>query len=403
MENDGTQTSDEFSLGDLFELLWNARLLIAAVTLISLVAGGVTYLLVPRIYAANVAITPLSQAEFSKYLALSQEGRPLRSLQDNNQLNNQPNNQQNNQPRDGTFPYTPVTLLAGFSSYLRDYDRLAALVAQTGLIERGTLSEADYNRRVQQFITGLKFETPKAQDLAAGQHFLNLDAKARNQDKLGEFMRLALTEANRDFAKDLAAEVRMRAASLKNLTNAEAAKLQLEMRARRQRAEHERIDDATRKSEQSAIAHALGLQKPLDMRAIEMAEHGGTVSAQINSSGSQPMYLQGYAALDANIEILRNRKNDDPFIEDLREIQQDLYTAENNPRPAQILALLEQSPLANPETARLARFSLASITPEKTFPKLSIFGIGSLVAGLLLGFAIAFVRQKTRRAQVGKI
>lgn len=375
MEINQMRNDDEFRLGDMLGLLWQSRLLVAAVTAFSLIVGGASFLLLPRTYVSKVSISPLSQAAFAGYLDLSQEGT-------------------RGQQGDGAFPYTPVTLLAEFSSNVMNYDMLAAIAAKTGIVDRGTSNDDEYNERIKRFISNIKFELPKAPDIAVGQHFLKVEAKAQSQDKLLAFMRQTLTNANTALARDLVAEVQKRADAIKDQSDAEAARLQLEVNARRQRAETERNDETVRVAEQSAIAHSLGIQKPLDLRAIEAVEHGSTAPAQINSGGPQPPYLQGYTALDKRIEMLRSRKDDDPFIEDLRKIQQQIYVAKNNPRPARMLTLLKQSPLADPATAKLASFSMTSIVPEKVFPKLGIFGLGSLFVGLLLGSAIAFARRE---------
>lgn len=385
MEIDQTESAEEFSLGDVLTLLWRSKLLIAAVTTLSLIVGGVSFFLLPRTFVSKISIVPLSQAGFAGYLDLSQEGK---RTQDKD--NGKP-------PEDGAFPYTPVTLHAEFSSYLKDYDRLAAIAVETGVVDHGTLNDDAFNQRVNRFVSSIKFEHPKAQDIAVGLHFLNVEVKADNQDKLLAFMRKALVRTNTDLLRDLVAEVQKRADAIKEQSNAEVAKLEVELKARRQRAESERNDEALRTTEQSTIAHSLGIQKPLDLRAIEMAEHGNATSTQINTSGNQSPYLQGYTALDKRIEMLRGRKNDDPFIEDLRKVQQQIYIAENNPRPARILTLLKQSPLADPATAKLANFSMTSIMSEKVFPTLGIFGLGSLFVGLLLGSVIAFLRREISR------
>lgn len=376
MAIDEIQTSDEFHLGELFALLWESRLLIAAVTVFSLIIGGAAFVLLPRTFLSKVSIVPLSQAEFAGYLDLAQEGKP---------------------PADGAFPYTPATLHTEFSSYFRDYDRLAAVVAETGVVGRGTLDDDGYNRQVASFLSSIKFELPKAQDIAVGRHFLNVEVKAHDRDKLLDFMRKTLTKTNADLANDLIEEIQKRADTIKDQFQAEAEKLELEVKARAQRAGNERSDEMIRLKEQSAIAHSLGIQKPLDLRAIEAIEHGSTAPAQINSGGPQPPYLQGYAALDKRIEMLGGRKDDAPYIEDLRKIQQQIYLTKNNPRPTRMLALLKQSPLANPATAKLAHFSTTSMIPEQTFPKLGVFGLGSLFIGLLLGSAIAFFRREIAR------
>ena len=46
---------------------------------------------------------------------------------------------------------------------------------------------------------------------------------------------------------------------------------------------------------------------------------------QLNiSKSSTPLYYRGYRALNAEINILKNRKSDDPFIEGLRDLQESL-------------------------------------------------------------------------------
>ena len=46
---------------------------------------------------------------------------------------------------------------------------------------------------------------------------------------------------------------------------------------------------------------------------------------QLNiSKSSTPLYYRGYRALNAEINILKNRKSDDPFISGLRDLQEKL-------------------------------------------------------------------------------
>lgn len=380
MEIAPTKPEDELRLGELLAALWNAKLLIAAITAASVVVGGVAYLLVPRTFESTISVFPLRQTQFARYLALSHEGSE--NLQEGGE-----------KPDDRAFPYTPDTLHAEFVSYVKDTSRLTTIATETGLIERGTLTEEAYQQVVRRFVSQIKFEEPDIQSLQAGQRFLNARARADNQDKLVVFMQKVLTDASKDMAHDLAEEVSDRAAGIKERLEAKVAKLQVDVDARRKRIENDRDDELVRVGEQSMIAHALGIEKPLALRAIEEGGRGSTAPVQINSNNNQPLYLEGYAALDERINILRDRRSNDPFAKDLREIQQQLYAVQNDPRPDRILALLKRSPLADPDTASMVRFSLLSADAQKVFPRLSIFGTVSFFFGFLLGSAIALAHR----------
>lgn len=369
MDTDRVKNFDDLRLGELIRILWNSRLLMAVVAAIFVVMGCVAYFLVPPTFVSKVSIYPLQQTQFANYAGLTAEK--------------------------GAFPYTPATLFSEFSSHLMDVDRLSAIAEKSGVIERQLDNDAIYNLRMARFISGIQFTTPKPPEAQAGQLFLHIEAKARNQVALQMFMRQLLLSASADMAGALSKEVRERASDLKSQLGAQIAKLKVDIEARRRTAENVRMDDVTRLSEQATIARSLGIEKPLGLRVVEAAEQGKTTSAQINNSGDndQPDYLQGYAALEERIAVLQNRKSGDPFIEDLRNLEQQLYIAQNDPRPSHIVSLLELSPLRDPGTATLAHFSVSSITAEKVFPRLSTFIISSLSFGLMLGALIAFFRR----------
>jgi chain length determinant protein (polysaccharide antigen chain regulator) len=384
MESDRMHTTDELHLGELLAQLWDSKFLIAGCTTAALILGGAGYLLQPRVYEAKASVFPLRQTQFSSYLGLSQE----RELEGSKKIAG------DEKKEGGAFPYTPTTLFSEFLAHLTDTGRLMAIATETGVVERGTLSDEEYNQAVGRFVSGIKFEIPTAQEIGAGQSFLNFRARAGNPDKIATFVRHALTSANTDMANDLEQEVRMRTDEIQDHLEARMMRLKLDIEARRLRTETERKDDIARITEQSAIAHSLGIEKPLDLRAIEAVEQGNAATAQINSSGGQPQYLQGYAALDERIKMLQERTDHEPFTHELRQLEQQLYIVKNDPRPSQILALLARSPLGNPATAMMARFSVASVHAEKVAPRAIFFGVGSLLLGLLVGSAAALVRQR---------
>lgn len=366
-------------------ILWSSKLLIGVVTAVCLAAGIIAYFLIPPSFTSKAVILPLRQTQFSGYLGLAQEGG----------ISDFKDNESTKVLEERAFPYTPSTLFTEFTTYVTDPDRIAEIADKGDIVAHENLSEDAYRQRIMNFVSSIRFTTPKPQEIQAGIQYLNIEAKSDNKEKLTAFMQQLLLGANRDMATDLAADVRTRADEIKEKLASQIAKLQIDIDARRHTQENMRADNIARLAEQSIIARSLGIQKPINLQAIEKAEQGKT-AAQINTSGeqNQPDYLQGYIALDESISTLKNRKDSDPFITDLRTIEQQLYILKNDPRPARIQALLERSPLRDPSTAAVARFSTTAVVAEKTFPRLSIFGAGALLLGLALGTSVAFMRKR---------
>ncbi len=90
-------------------------------------------------------------------------------------------------------------------------------------------------------------------------------------------------------------------------------------------------------------------------------------------------YMRGATAIKAELEILQNRKNDDPFIPDLRNLENQLiYLAKVNLRPAGVAVYTKDSIAEVPETP---------IKPKKAL----IIALG-LVLGGMLGVFVALIR-----------
>ncbi len=88
--------------------------------------------------------------------------------------------------------------------------------------------------------------------------------------------------------------------------------------SKRQMAKQRREDTILRFEEAAQIAGNLGVEDRVDTTNVVQ-------NNQLNiSKSSTPLYYRGYRALNAEINILKNRKSDDPFIEGLRDLQEKL-------------------------------------------------------------------------------
>lgn len=361
----------EIGVADIFDMLWRGRLAIVMSMLACLAIGVAAWLLLPRTYESVAEIRPINQAQYSNFLALAGVD---------------------------AFPYDARGLLSEYEGYLRDPGLLFDIARQSGIVDKQGLSDAVYQQRLREFVTGIAFPRPDEQ-AKEPVPTVRMNVRADDQQALYRFVEGALNRASAELSNGLRFEVAQNLSARKEEHLAQIEEIRLDIDSRRERVKAERADTIERLIVQARIARSFGLDKPYEMQAIESREQAGGVFAQINSGAeAQPHYFRGYIAIEQQIELLRSRKDNDPFVADLRELEQKVYLLENDPRSAHVNRLLAESLLANQEGGGLVRYSVpAAAGSNKVFPRLSIFGPASLAAGLLIGCLIAFAQTAYRR------
>ena len=211
----------------------------------------------------------------------------------------------------------------------------------------------------------------------------------------------------------------------------------------RNSAKEKRQDRISTFKEASGIAHSLDIKDPIGYKLKKISD-AAVIKSQIltNISNSAPqLYTRGYEALDAEITSLSNRKNDDPFIKELRGLQDRIQQLQHNEKVAALkarksddpfipelrgleerLKLLEinrkveqlksrenddpfikslrdkENELArlesieiDPATVKTARLDQAAFAPEKRIkPNRKLIVVLGLMLGLMLGVFAAF-------------
>lgn len=354
--------SNEIGIAEIIRFIWSGKGVVGGTMAAALVVGMLLYLFLPRTYTSAVEITPLPQSQLADYIALSEEK---------------------------VFPYTAAMLFSDYIANLRDFDLLARIATDAGIVNRDNLSDEEFAEEVRKFVESVDFkkETPAGSQVPTA---VSMKASGKDIKALTAFSSGALTRARNNMRDELSTEIRDRAKSIAERDALDIATLKVEIEATRRQAESTRNDKIADLSEQAKIARSLGLEKPLEMRILEA--EGGRGSLQINSSQEQKSYLRGFAALDLEEKTLQSRKDNDPFVTDLRKLQQKVAILENNPRPGNILSLLKASPLGDSNTAKFARYSSAAASAYKTFPRASIFIPASLLIGFVLGLGILVAR-----------
>lgn len=149
----------------------------------------------------------------------------------------------------------------------------------------------------------------------------------------------------------------------------------------RKQAKSEREFEIARLEEALYIANAIGLSQPLKPEGKSTEEGATYVDRNL-------LYMRGADALTAQLEVLQNRENDDPFIPELAELTSELAFYNTIVINADSLSLYTfDAPAEMPETP---------IKPKK---KLIVI-IGFLLGGMLgVGAALVRIVIRNRKAE----
>ena len=138
-----------------------------------------------------------------------------------------------------------------------------------------------------------------------------------------------------------------------------------------------RQDSITRLREALAVAEAIGLENPPII--------SGNLSAEVSADmDGQLTYMRGSKALKAEIHNLETRKSNDPFIGQLRELQnKQSFYKDLQVSPDTVSVYRQDGPIEQPDR------------PIK--PKKDLIMLLGLFLGCVLGFMIALVRRSFER------
>lgn len=153
-----------------------------------------------------------------------------------------------------------------------------------------------------------------------------------------------------------------------------AQSLSRQVDALRVTAENRRNDRIARLKEALVVANAVGYDAPQVTPA--KTSSGGELAEFMDGN---LIYMRGAKAINAELAVLEKRTNDDPFIDDLRSIQNQM----------DFLRKVD----VNPDNVSVFTFDSPALVPETPVaPKKMLVVIIGLILGLIIGGALALVR-----------
>lgn len=354
--------SDEIDLRELILTLWASRLLIIATTLLVLAAAAAYAFLSTPVYETQAQTLPPPKSGLASYNNAYQMSGPAAAS-----VSQGPGDARGSQQStiDDAIPelttenaYGLFMRHAASTSLRQDFFEDYYLKHPSNAQAR---SDAEITRLWKQFNSALTITLPrKPEDNNRMQVALQGDDPVLIAEWVNRYLEMAIHKTQAEFSEDLISAVHLRENSL-----------QEQAETLRDSAEKQRKNEIARLQEALALAESIGLEDPPSTGNL------------ITSYSGDTMYMRGARTLRGEIELLKNRQSDDPFIENLPGILKRIELLKHiDPSPELIMVATIDEPARAPQ---------APVKPRKAL----ILALG-IVLGGMLGIFIALMRQMFR-------
>lgn len=333
------QPSDEIDLVELLESLWKRKLLIALVTLlVTVVAASYAFLSAP-VYEAKTSLLPPRLADIAGYNL----GRSEAELPD----------------------FTVKKVYSIFIQNLRSDGLRREFFEQVYLpAETTSQGKKAKDQMWESFNKKLSVTNP---DVKNSPERFEVTVQSTDSSRAAEWANVYVERVANKTRQDMADTVNTEISTRVRSTQSRIAVL-------RDSAKKLREDRITRLSEALTVANKVGEQALQDKAS--RTPSNGELKQLVDGN---LMYMRGAKAIRAELDVLQNRKNDDPFIAGLRKLENKL----------DFLARVSVSPDG------VAVFTLdnaAEVAETPIKPKKALILALGFVFGGMLGVFIALIR-----------
>jgi chain length determinant protein (polysaccharide antigen chain regulator) len=342
---------DTIDLYELWITLWNKKWIVIGMTAVAALGSVVFALLQPPVYKAEALLLP---PRAKNVQSLNVQGVP--GVQGRN--------------KDVKLEVSDIVFLS-FKNNLRSRNIQKKFIKEYDLMELlspGRTSETRDEDIYTGFAQMIKVEEEITNKIVLNRISIELNDPERAAQWINDYIKFVDIET-----------IDILVGNIRNSINSNIRKIEYIIDTKRKMAKQRREDKIQQFVEASNIASKLGVKDRVDV--INVVQNN-----QLDSStSSAPLYYRGFRALNAEISILKNRKSDDPFINGLLDLQEQL--------------VLLNSIIINAEELHAVSVDQAAYPPKNRIKpnRRLIVSLGTVVGlflGIFLVFFVSFVQKQ---------
>jgi chain length determinant protein (polysaccharide antigen chain regulator) len=340
-----SSSTDEIDLRDLIQTLWSSKWTIALFTLIVAAAAAAYAFLSTPIYETRVQTLPPPPSGLAEYNMANQLSGPAIATLTGNRDNAVP-------ALDPREAYAVFLRHVASVSLRQEFFNDIYLPAQANYDETPANRERLWRRFNKQLTVKLP-RKPEDNELMV----LTLEGEKPQEiaQWANEYTQMAISAARTQLLDTIKSAINLRISSAEE-----------QIKVLRENARIDRQNRIAQLTEALAVAEATGLETPVNT---------GSLILSFNNESND--YLRGAKALRAELEQLKNRESDDPFIPKLSELRK-------------IQTLLKAVSLISPQDVSVALIDEIASPPENpTKPRrILILALGVILGGMLGVFIV---------------
>jgi len=399
------QAEDELRLSDIVVGLWDGRWTIAIGGVLGLLVGFALNAILSDAYEAELVLVPATAATEQPYAALNArlDFVPLEEMiadepahagarSDDDSVGDQP------------FEVTPTLLIESLIRELRSVPVVAESLDVAGLLSRTDFdTEQQFLSEAARFTDTIGFLPPAADSTAFSFQRRFWQMSYAGKGTPAEARAYADAALHRATAKVQERILNIAGVVIDQRAEDEAFALEA-LGVRRHIAVEEYKSGLAariaRLEEQAAIARRIGLESGEIGGAsrFEAETVAGSSESLFSITQEAPGYLRGYAALEEEISLLKQRTDPELFVEDLPGIGGQVLMIEADQQVERARVALEQSPLASEEFA-IIDFDPGLVRFDRRYPLPMILFLG-LALGTVAGVVLVGVRNMLRNRRI---
>ena len=366
-----TIESNEMDLIEIIIIIWNNKLKIAAITVISIVLSSALYFAFKPPFNSKTEILPITIFENNLYSAYNSLLIPQARGDEEEVLSKQRiNNIDKNY------------LLNLFLEKLQTKEILIEAIKKYQLIDQKKFNDREeYLEKVEKYAAKLDLLSPINIDGSErGETRLNwtIEFEINDKEKWGEALSFIDNEINKNIQNYLVINFNRTLNNLKLLDQFKVEDLNQKIEFAKNDYDIETSNRLAFLNEQASIARELNIKNnTLEVENFNTSS-GGVIS---NLQTPKPYYMRGYSMIEKEIELIETRNNKDAFTKNLLDLEKQKRDILENKLLERIEKLFNTTPIINSNNFKAAQIIYndteyeASYNLKKTVLISGIFGV----------------------------